>query len=293
MSLFGSLLGAGVSLLGSGLSRRESERGTQAAMQASQPRNLFGPFGSVTTGEGGMTSALGPELQQAMGLFSGMLTPGALVNPTLQKVLDVQLSNFMRSGTDRDMMNAADQRLMLLRNRARPAEADARAAARNRVFSQGRLGLGVGGGQTNARFNPELAALEEGLARADIVRQDQALNLALGDRDRQFRELMGLQGLFSGLRTEDLSRQLAASNQVQQINRIPLEATRVAIGSQLPPAIAAMQAQPFFQGARSTESFFSGLGQGIADFGGGLFGGGGGGGMVNPVPINNPSQGFF
>lgn len=291
MSLFGSLLGAGVSFLGSRLSQRQTERGSQAALAASSPFSVSGPFGSSQVQGQQINQSLGPELSNAFGLFSGLTTgpQQSIQVPGLERPTETA------AGLDRlavllgnaDVLPSEQQRLAELRNIARPGEERALASTRSQVFNQGRLGLGVGGGVTGAQFNPELASLQEGLARADLSRVQQARQDTIQDRARRFNEEFAAQGLFSGLRDEQrratelarldaergFRRRLASSAEARNILGVPMRASQIGIAAAAPQGIAAMQAAPFAQGARSTESFFSGLGQGIADSG--LFGGGG------------------
>ena len=266
MSLFGSILGAGVSLLGSGLSNRSSRRGSQAALAAMQPQII-----SATE----LENSLSPRFQTNLGLLQSIVDPGEtmFIPPNLHQESILRLRDTIRE----DPRNLEASFLSRLRQRAGPGEAQARAQARARVFNQGRLGLLTGGGVTG-RFNPELASLEEGLARADLQRQDLAFDMARRDQATRVGMDQMLLGLLSGLRQERLSGRLAASAEQRAIHGVP----RVFMPS---PAAGQFAAAPHLQQARSTEGFFSGLGQGIADSGLFNFGGGGAG---QPLMITGP-----
>jgi len=178
MAFLGSLLGAGVGLLGNLFGQDEADdRGEQLLAQSQGPSSVVSPFGTfLRDGDSVNLSATPTQLtdlnrirQGREGLFNTFNDP-----------------DFVQSEVDR------------LRGISRPREDALRASLRSQVFNRGRLGLGVGGGLTGNLFNPELAALEEGLARADMARISQA-------RQEQNRQLGLLGGLF-GLENDIFSQ---------------------------------------------------------------------------------------
>jgi hypothetical protein len=169
MAVIAPLVSAGIGLLGNRLTQDDQDDRAQQLLQASQgPTSVTSPFGTFRR-EGdaitlGLTGGQQGDLNSIQGSRANLF--GTFQDP-----------EFIQSEVDR------------LRGIARPREDALRASLRSQLFNRGRLGLGVGGGTTGVMFNPELAALEEGLARADASRVDQA-------RQEQTRQLGMIGGLF-------------------------------------------------------------------------------------------------
>lgn len=286
MALFGSLLGSGLSALGGLLGQRSTERGSEAALQASAPMSIFGPFGGSQVGPQGITQSLSPELQQQFGLFSNIAGGGGQMfgaDPSTIRFLQGRISNLMESPGQRLEQMEMD-RLQTLRERAMPFEEQLRQQTRADLFNRGRLGLGIQGGVTGGFSQPELAALEEGLARADLARQESARSFAEQTRASRLAEASGLLSQFAGLGAQDLRSQIAASQAALGLLRPGMTATGLSLQSRTPQGIAAMQAEPFAQQARGVESFFAGLGSQVAQPG--FFGS-----IFNPDPFSGTGPG--
>ena len=280
MSLFGSLLGGGISLLGSALSKKQAQGAGQAAFQGAQGQSM--PMRTThdprfITGQM-QEDALSPQQRHNMGIFQGQVDPGEsfFLPPHLQQQAFQRLENLGQE----DLGDLENQFFSRLQNQARPGEERLRASTRANVFGQGRLGLSVGGGQTGA-FNPELASLNEGLARAQFGRRDTARSMAERDQSRRFGIDSGLIGILSGLRQERQRSQLAASGEQRALMRTPQAFFDTTRDQMFSNPQAGQLARAGMQGARSTESFFAGLGQGVADSG--FFGGGSTGGQALPM----------
>lgn len=303
MALFGNLLGAGVSALGGLLGAQQTQGGQtrssagnelmtnqfQAFPGATPGLNIQGPSGSTAFADGGATQGLSPELAQQFGLFSQMAGlaggDGSQFGPQSDLIRMLQTSLIGQRNQSRQGVES--RRLSDLRNRARPFEDELRQQTRAQVFNQGRLGLGRRGTLTGLNANPELAALEEGLARADLARQESATQFSDTRRANNINETLGLLSSLAGLGTQGLQNQFGASQaalgalqpafaqtQLGIQGRTPLDNLAITrniqrTGSATDPSVAAQQR------ARGVESFFAGLGGGIADS---SFGGGGGGG---------------
>lgn len=130
--------------------------------------DVAGPFGAVgfnpaEGGGGSIDTSLSPALAQALIEIAGLRGQfGELLGDAAGEEFDIE--SLIASEISRGRSAAAPQ-----------AEA-LRSSARGRLFGSGRLGLGAGGGVAGAPFQPELAALEEGFARADSSIVDQAIN---------------------------------------------------------------------------------------------------------------------
>jgi len=230
MAVIAPLISAGVGFLGQQLTQGDQDDRGQQLLSASQgPTSVNSPFGSFQR-EGdaitlGLTGGQQNDLNRIRGSRANLF--GTFQDP-----------EFVQNEVDR------------LRGIARPREDALRASLRSQLFNRGRLGVGVGGGVAGQMFNPELAALEEGLARADMSRIDQA-------RQEQGRQLGMIGGLF-GLEN-NLNNQIARTAGIASAFR-PSNAGLSGIAS------ANQRAGDF------NDSFFSILGNSIGGFAGGLFG---------------------
>ncbi len=156
-SIAAPLIGAGVSKLLGGSAARSQNAGAQAALAAAQPIRIGGPMGTFDPSSG--NTILSAQFLDALDSlkYERQRTFGRLEDP-----------NFVQSEVQR------------LREMARPQEDQTRSALRDRLFAQGRLGAGRGGGRTGRLFNPETAALEEALANVDLQR----VGAARGEQQR-------------------------------------------------------------------------------------------------------------
>lgn len=151
MPLLSAIAGGLASGLGGALLNRGRGGGQQSS--TGPPLNLRLPglvdvsYGPIGTAPGdysqGIFTQLAPEMQQLISAAHGNLSSAL-------------------SGTPSAALTAQ--------------AAQARAAARGNLFAQGRLGVASGGGITG-RFNPELASIEEGIARANLAEQQTYTNL--------------------------------------------------------------------------------------------------------------------
>ena len=162
-------------------------------------------------------------------------------------------------------------------------------AARNQLRSQqlarGREGLGVGGGLQSRLFNPQSAALEEAIARAQLG--DISAARQMSQQEQAFLMNQAQQGF-------GLSNQILAP---------ALQVAQLSLGgrSGTSPSAALAAGVPASNAANSTRGFFSGLGQSISgenfdqNFQG-FFGGANQGATnfgVSQVPDNSFNTGFF
>lgn len=239
MALFAAALPflaqAGVGLLGNALTQDDAdERGQQLLQQSQGPSNITSPFGSFSRNDAGdvsfgVTAGQQNDLNNIRGTRAGLF--GQVNDP-----------NFIQNEVDR------------LRGIARPREDAVRASLRSQLFNRGRLGVGVGGGTTGMMFNPELAALEEGLARADSGRVDQAF-------DTRSQLLGDISGLFNN--------EFGLNSQVRSL---------AGVASALRPSNAGLAGVTAAnkRSVDANDSFFASLAQGVGglDFGGGNSDGG-------------------
>ncbi len=177
MALFGSLLGAGVSLAGSLLGGRQRSRGAQAALAAGRATNTAGPFGNLVVGPNQLELQLIPGLQSAFG--------GA-------EMLGMRE---LRNLLDTNFEAREDEELERLRALRQPGIAQARSALQSRLAASGRLGLARGGGRTGQLFSPQTAALEEAILAADLGDIGAARNLARSDEAFRLGQARGAFGL--------------------------------------------------------------------------------------------------
>jgi len=241
MALFAAALPflaqAGVSLLGNALGQDKADRrGQQLLQQSRGPANVNSPFGSFSQNDVGdvtlgITSGQQNDLNNIRGTRAGLF--GQVNDP-----------EFIQNEVDR------------LRGIARPREDAVRASLRSQLFNRGRLGVGVGGGINGVMFNPELAALEEGLARADLSRVDQAF-------DTRSQLLGNISGLFNN--------EFGVNSQARSLAGVAAGLRPSQAG--LSGVTAANQ-----RAVNSNDAFFASLAQGVGnlDFDG-IFDGGGSG----------------
>jgi len=198
-------------------------------------------------GPGGMAQVFDPESRT---LAQGFNAGSYLHN---QKVALGNLFNTAAAGaSDPNFVGSEVDRL---REIARPQEDRTRAALQSRLFSQGRLGAGIGGGRTGQFYNPETAALEEAFANVDLNR----VAAARGEQQRLFGNSLG------------------ASEMLQNLFLLPAQATGMSQrpGGTISPGFANAAAQ----GANFTnQANLFGLGQQVqqnklfGQLGGSLFG---------------------
>lgn len=126
------------------------------------PKDMYGPWGTIMGDTSSMTTTLSPELQMladSFGLFS-------------QSQMD-QLNAFDQEGF-------TESTLAMLRERARQAEAMQAQSSIASLFNTGKLGRSInttGLGGENIAIQPELMQMQEALARADLDRQLTAIGL--------------------------------------------------------------------------------------------------------------------
>ena len=156
-----------------------------------------------------------------------------------------------------------NEEVQRLRDIARPREDALRAQVRSRLFNAGRLGLGTGGGLTPGTFQPELAALEEGLARADTGRVQAA-------RQEQQRGLLNLLDIIQAQ---------------QSLSTLPLQASQLGVAAGAPAGATAGLLNAGNLNARGIEGFFGSLARRIPTFFDDDLTGGGQG---QPIPITGP-----
>jgi len=231
MALLGSLLGAGVSLLGSKLGNKQQQSGVNQALQAGGPFNVSGPFGRAKFKDGKLSVGLSGNTRSGFNQ-AGALGAGALG----------QLGSTDFLGREQDEFD----RLQQLRQ---PGIDRARSGLQSQQFNRGRLGLGVGGGLSGRLFNPETAAQEEAIMRTQLG--DIGAARQSSQQDQNF--LLGQAGGLFGLQG--------------QLGQQGLQQAQLGIGARNPAALAGLAAQPGFSRARTTEGFFGSLGNSI----GGLF----------------------
>ena len=245
--VIGAAISGAAGLLGASKNSKAARDVANAQLEASQPRNVISPLGEsrFSAGDNQLQLALSPLLGARQGQLSDIATPlfGLLQDP-----------NFVSSEVER------------LRGIARPNEDQLRASLRSQIYNRGRLGLGIGGGVTGNMYNPEMAALEEGLARADLGRVDSARN----EQQRLLGNLFGLLG------------------QEQEVLKLPLLMGQLSTST--PSSYGAFGAQNL--GLQQQMGFNSSLygeaGKSLGSIFGGLFGGGGKPGYVPPV--SNPGD---
>lgn len=222
------LISAGVSLFGGSRGQDIADRRANELLAASQgPSRIDSPFGTFNRNDSGDIS-LGLTGNQQQDISNIRNLRGGL----FEQLNDPE---FVQNEVDR------------LRGISRPREDAVRASLRSQLFNRGRLGVGVGGGTTGMMFNPELAALEEGLARADLER----VGLAQDRQSQIFGQFGSTFGLESGIFND--ARSVAG------------------IASALRPSNAGLSgvASAGQRAVDSNDAFFASLAQGI----GGLFGG--------------------
>lgn len=216
-SILPSVLSAGIGLLGSSRGQSRMDDYAQQALQATRPLDVRSPLGSAVFSRNDLRLRLPGAISRDISGLRGLRGDyfGLLNDP-----------NFIQTEVDR------------LRGIARPNEDALRASLRSRLFNQGRLGLGVGNGMTGGMFNPELAALEEGFARADAGRVDQAR----GEQQRLLGNVFGLLGQETDLRA------------------LPLQAAQIGIQARTPSsALGPLYGAQQYAG-RANDAFFGGLG---------------------------------
>lgn len=229
-----TLVSAGAGLLGNAIAGKQERRGAGAALEASRPYSVTSPFGSALFGDGTLDLSLEPELANAFR------------RANLQGRRALSLLN------NTNFQQREENELERLRRLRAPQIDEARSRLQSQLLSRGRLGLGRGGGLTGGLFNPETAALEEAIARAQLGDIAAARDFARADERHLLAQAQGLFGVSS------------------QIGSRPLRAAHLGILASTPAAIAAMQGTPYANQAAGTRGFFGGLAQGI---GGLSFGG--------------------
>ena len=217
----GGLLTAGIGLL-PGLFDRRS-RGISRAQAAAQPFDVIGPFGRSVFSGGQLVGTLDPVLAEIMA-NSSRFARGQL--------------NQLRA---LDIPGLEEKELKRLRELSRPEEQRLRAQVRNEQFQRGRLGLGVAGGRTGGFANPELAALAEGEATADLLRQGQAQRFARGEQARL------------------LQNALTASGFAANLGTLPTGQGQLGINARLPQGLAGLPAGLAADQFDEISAFFAGL----------------------------------
>lgn len=244
-SILGGLASGAIGLLGSRRGQSGADDRAQAMLAASRPVDVLGPFGMVDINEAGdFTISPSDRLGSLAAHLQGLSDPvfGLLSDP-----------NFVGSEVNR------------LRSMAQPREDALRSQLRSQLFNQGRLGAGVGGGISGRMFNPELAALEEGLARADLAR----VGAARGEQQRLLGNLFGLLGAETDIRGLPLQQaQLSSAGRASSAGLTGLSAAAARAGN-------------------ANDAFFGSLAQTIGELDFGSLFGGGGGGLSGPVRISN------
>ncbi len=241
--LIGGLISGGLGLLGQSRAEKAQKRAVEASVQEVAPRNVTGPLGFSQVGaDGGLTLGLSPELQTTF----GQLGQGR--------------NNFASSLTD---ANFIPDEVARLREISAPRENELRSSLRSRLFNRGRLGLGTQGAVSGANVNPELGALEEAFARADLARVGQA-------RDN---------------RQQDISNFLGLAGAQSQLASLPNQLGNLSVASRTPSQVASGHLGVGNQQARFNESFFGSLGSGIGQAVGGL-----GGAFAGGAPAGSASS---
>lgn len=261
-SIAGPLIGGAFGLLGDKKAEREVRSGSQAALQAQAPISF--------SGVGGQALFSGDTLGTS---FAGTPSFGTTFNQASQLSQNALGSLLGTSflGREQDEFN----RLQRLRQ---PSIDAARAGLQERLINRGRSGFARGGGLSGQLFNPESAALEEAILRAQLQDIGAARQFSLGEQ-----EFLLNQGRL-------------AQNMAQSVAGFPLQAAQIANTGRINPGIAALQAAPNQVAARSTSGFFNSLGNTIGGaagdfFGGGSSGGGlfgGGGAILNTSQTTRP-----
>ena len=258
MPILGPLIGLGGAIAGGLL----QQRGAQDALAAGgqfQDQGLFTPHQTV--------SPFGTTMfNESSGLFNVQLDPR--FSNLLQQSLG--LSTQASSLLSGDTSSLATERLRLLREQAAPQEEGLLGATRANLLNRGRLGVLGNQAQavTGAQVNPELAAISEGLARADLQRQLAAQDLAFRERGQALQQFgIGAQQA-QAIPTTAANIGLNARSTGRAPGRFDTGAAEFAA------APNALLAQLLSAGLGSFGSAVSQQGLGLS----GLFGGGGGGG---------------
>ena len=228
MSIFGSLLGGAVGLLGQKLGNDDREEAAEKAFQRSRPISVSGPGGASTFEDDSLNLSLNPQLERFQQGLGG--------------AAESALGNLR--GMDFQGREAAE--LNRLRTLRRPEIDKARAALQSRLVARGRTGLGIGGGLSGNLFNPESAALEEAILRADLG----DIGAARGFSQQEQNFLLGQVGGLSGIQQDVLGG--------------PEALGALSVGGAPSAAVSTLQAQPGFTAANQRNDFFASLGQGIA-----------------------------
>jgi len=234
MPLLGSLIGAGVSLLGSRLGNRQQQQGVNAALAAGGPFDVRGPFGRADFDGSDLNVQLGGKFSQ------GLNRSAALGNRALGSLGALDF---------RAREQAELDRLQRLRQ---PQIDLARAQQQSSLFNRGRLGLARGGGLSGQLFNPETAGLEEAILRAQLGDIGSARQFSQQEQGFLLDQAGGLFGLAG------------------DIGNRGLQQAQLGIAARNPAGLAGLAAGPGFARARTTEGFFGALGNTIGglDFGG-------------------------
>lgn len=250
MGLFSSIAGAVAGPLIGGILGREGDdraarnvdQSSQAILAAGGPFNVSGPGGQAGFQDGTLTTSFGGSPG-----FANVFNQANMVAQQNLGALSGGADFFGRE-------QAEFERLQRLRQ---PSIQAARAGLQERLFNRGRSGFGRGGGLSGNLFNPESAALEEAILRAQTGDIREARNLSQQDQEFLLNQGRVAQGISQGVAS------------------FPLQQAQLGINARNPFAGAAGQGD--LVRARSNQGFFNSLGNTVGglDFGG-LFNQGGG-----------------
>ena len=269
---------AGIGLLGTQRGQDIADRYADLIRGASAPFSVSGPLGNASFDAESQTLALQPGVGVGIGGDGGvsrMLAHTQGANQYLSNIAET-----LRRPALLRALQPLDAEVNRLREQARPKENQLRAQVRSSLLNQGRLGLGAGGTRTGLFANPELAALEEGLANADLNRFD----LARQNRDSDIGTVMSLLGLDANILQSMLSGSMAGQ-ELDLANQQLSLANRQLTGNQaLQSAQLGIQARTpasglqglFAAGQRAgnaNDAFFTSLGSQVPNIVGGLFNG--------------------
>lgn len=231
MSIFGSLLGAGIGLIGQKMGNDDREEAAQRAQESARPISVSGPGGSSIFDQENeqLNLSLNPQLQR------------------FQQGLGGAAESTLGSLRGLDFQGREQAELQRLRTLRRPEIDQARSALQSRLVARGRTGLGIGGGLGGRMFNPESAALEEAILRTDLGDIGAARGFSQQEQNFLLSQLGGLSGIQQGV--------LGG----------PEALGALSVGGRPGAGVSALQAQPGFTSAQQKNDIFAGFGRGVAN----------------------------